>query len=63
MNKQLGPRASDKLSARYFVDISESIKAGISPDDIKVSTSSTGAKVSGLKPWDKDKTYTMWKLI
>ena len=56
MNKTAWPpRASDKLSARYFVDISESIKAGISPDDIKVSTSSTGAKVSGLKPWDKDK--------
>ena len=56
MNKTAWPpRASDKLSAKYFVDISETIKAGLTPDDIRVSASTPGVKVSGLKPWDKDK--------
>ncbi len=56
MNKTAWPpRASDKLSAKYFVDISESISAGLAPDDIRVSASTPGVKVSGLKPWDKDK--------
>ncbi len=49
-------RASSKLSCRYFVDISEAVKAGLKSDDITVSTSSSSpAKVSPLIPWDASK--------
>ncbi|TYQ15669.1 UNVERIFIED_CONTAM: endoglucanase Cel9W [Acetivibrio alkalicellulosi] len=48
------PRASDKLSARYFVDISEAIDAGLSVNDIKTSTSTARVKVSSLIPWDEE---------
>ena len=55
MNKTAWPpRASDKLSAKYFVDITESLNAGITVNDIRVATSTPGAKVSKLMPWDED---------
>ena len=47
-------RVGDKLSFRYFVDISEVIEAGYSADDITISTNyNSGAKVTGLYPWDE----------
>ncbi|OPZ90568.1 MAG: Endoglucanase 1 precursor [Firmicutes bacterium ADurb.Bin419] len=51
------PRLSDKLSYRYFVDISEVISAGYKASDITISASTTnGAKVSpGLIEWDASK--------
>ena len=46
-------RNGDKLSFRYFVDISEVIDAGYSVNDISTSTNyNAGAKVTGLHPWD-----------
>ena len=48
-------KVGDKLSFRYFVDISEVINAGYSVDDISISTNyNAGATVSGLHPWDVD---------
>ncbi len=51
------PRVSDKLSYRYFVDISEVINAGLKASDVTVSAStSNGGKVSpGLIEWDASK--------
>lgn len=47
-------RVGDKLSFRYFVDISEVIEAGYSADDITISTNyNSGAKVTGLYSWDE----------
>ncbi|ADL52438.1 glycoside hydrolase family 9 protein [Clostridium cellulovorans] len=48
-------RGSDKLSARYFMDITEEIKAGIKPSDFTAKASTSGVKLSGLIPWDVDK--------
>lgn len=46
-------RMGDKLSFRYFVDISEVVEAGYSASDIKITTNyNQGAKVSGLIPYD-----------
>ncbi|MDP4181084.1 MAG: glycoside hydrolase family 9 protein [Bacillota bacterium] len=49
-------RVSDKLSCRYFVDISEAVKAGLKPEDfvVKANTGSV-AKISNLIPWDAAK--------
>mgnify|MGYP000347917013 CR=1 FL=1 len=51
------PRASDTLSYRYFVDISEVIDAGYEASDVTVSASTTnGGKVSPeLIEWDASK--------
>ncbi|NLL04958.1 MAG: endoglucanase [Clostridiaceae bacterium] len=51
------PRASDTLSFRYFIDISEVIGAGFKASDITVSANSTnGGKVSPkLIEWDASK--------
>jgi endoglucanase len=56
INKSGWPaRGSDKLSAKYFVDISEAVAKGITLDQITVqSTTNGGAKVSQLLPWDPD---------
>lgn len=49
-------RVSDKLSCKYFVDITEGINAGLKPEDYKISISgTTTAKVTGLHPWDESK--------
>lgn len=50
-------RVSDKLSYRYFVDLSEVIKAGFNASDVKASGNTTnGGKVeSSLIPWDVSK--------
>jgi hypothetical protein len=46
-------KLGDKLSFRYFVDVSEIINAGYSINDIEISTNyNSGAKVTGLHPWD-----------
>lgn len=45
----------DKLSFRYFVDITEVVNAGYSVNDITINTNyNAGAKVTGLHPWDTD---------
>ncbi|WP_423738975.1 glycoside hydrolase family 9 protein [Clostridium cibarium] len=47
-------KVGDKLSFKYFIDISEIVKAGYKAEDIKVSTNyNQGAKVSNLIPWDE----------
>lgn len=50
-------RVTDKLSYRYFVDISDVIASGYSAKDMKVTAnySQHGAKVSSLQPWDEEK--------
>lgn len=50
-------RVGDKLSFKYFIDISEAIKAGYTAKDITLSTNynAAGAKVTGLIPWDETK--------
>lgn len=47
-------KVGDKLSFRYFIDISEVIEAGYDANDITISTNyNSGAKVTGLYPWDE----------
>lgn len=49
-------KVGDKLSFKYFVDISEIIKAGYNSKDVVVSTNyNQGANVSNLLPWDESK--------
>jgi Cellulose binding domain./Glycosyl hydrolase family 9./Domain of unknown function. len=49
-------RVGDRLSFRYFVDLTEVIEAGYGIDDIKISTNyNAGATVTGLYPWNADK--------
>lgn len=54
-NKTAWPaRGSDKLSYKYFVDISEGLEAGLTLKDFRVeSTTNAGSKVSQLLPWDE----------
>lgn len=48
-------RMGDKLSFKYFVDLSELYSAGYTAADVTVTTGyNQGAKVSALKPWDED---------
>lgn len=47
-------KVGDKLSFKYFIDISEIIKAGYTSKDITISTNyNQGAKVSNLIPWNE----------
>ncbi|MGN0143581.1 MAG: glycoside hydrolase family 9 protein [Clostridium sp.] len=47
-------KVGDKLSFKYFMDLSELYDQGYTVDDLKVSTNySNGAKVSDLIPWDE----------
>lgn len=58
MNNQSGwpARMGDKLSCKYFIDISEAVAAGYNASNFTVSTNyNNGAKVSGLKAWDAAK--------
>lgn len=49
-------KVGDKLSFKYFMDISEIVKAGFKAEDVTVSTNyNQGAKVSNLIPWNKEK--------
>src|SRR6185295_17566805 len=49
-------RLGNKLSFRYFVDLSEVIAAGHKPADIKVSTAYTqGSGISALTAWNPAK--------
>ena len=49
-------RMGDKLSFKYFVDISELINAGYTANDVTISTNyNSGAVVSKLIPWDSAK--------
>ena len=49
-------KVGDKLSFKYFVDISEIIKAGYTAKDVTISTNyNQGATVSNLIPWDEEK--------
>ncbi|AWB46889.1 endoglucanase [Paenibacillus sp. CAA11] len=49
-------RASDALSFRYFVDLSEAAAAGYGPEDITVTAGgyNQGAQISQLQPYDVD---------
>ncbi len=57
INKSAWPaRVGDKLSFKYFVDISEAIDAGYKASDLTVSTGYTqGGTASQLIPWDASK--------
>jgi hypothetical protein len=49
-------KVGDKLSFKYFIDISEIVKAGYRAQDVTVSANyNQGAKVSNLIPWDEEK--------
>jgi endoglucanase len=49
-------KVGDKLSTKYFIDISEAVKAGYTAKDITISTNyNNGAVVSNLIPWDESK--------
>ncbi|WP_201798215.1 glycoside hydrolase family 9 protein [Lachnotalea glycerini] len=57
LNNQSGwpAKMGDKLSFRYFVDITKAINAGYSVSDFKVTNNlNEGAVLSQLKPWDKE---------
>ncbi|CRZ35393.1 cellulose binding domain-containing protein [Herbinix hemicellulosilytica] len=46
-------RVGDKLSFRYFIDLTEVIEAGYGVNDITISTNyNSGAKVTGPHPWN-----------
>ena len=46
-------KVDQNLSYRYFIDISELVKAGYSASDVKINTNyNAGATVTGLIPWD-----------
>ncbi len=46
-------KVGDELSFKYFIDITEAVKAGYTADDLTVSTNyNAGATVSKLLPWD-----------
>jgi len=48
-------RMGDKLSFKYFVDITEGVNLGYSAADFTVKTNyNAGATVSNLLPWDED---------
>lgn len=56
LNNQSGwpARMGDKLSFKYFIDITEAYNAGYSAKDFTVNTNyNAGAKVSGLLPYDE----------
>lgn len=56
LNNQSGwpARVGDQLSFRYFLDLTEIIEAGYTPENITISTNyNAGAKVTGLYPWDE----------
>lgn len=49
-------KVGDKLSFKYFIDLSELYDAGYTVNDVKISTNyNDGAKMSELLPWDEDK--------
>ncbi|MFP4698115.1 MAG: glycoside hydrolase family 9 protein [Eubacteriales bacterium] len=56
-NKSAWPaRVGDKLSFRYFVDLTEIYENGYTASDISITSGySQGSKVSELKPWNEDK--------
>ncbi len=45
-------RIPNSLSARYFVDISEGIKAGLTPSDYAITARGAGKATGGLQEWD-----------
>ncbi|WP_010177229.1 glycoside hydrolase family 9 protein [Aquimarina agarilytica] len=45
-------RIPNSLSARYFVDITEGIDAGLSPDDYTITSRGAGKATGGLQEWD-----------
>ena len=46
-------KVDQNLSYRYFIDISELVKAGYSASDVTINTNyNAGATVTGLIPWD-----------
>ena len=46
-------KMGDKLSFKYFIDITELLNAGYSASDVSVNTNyNAGATVSNLIPWD-----------
>ena len=49
-------RVGDKISIRYFFDISELVEHGLSAKDLTVTCNyNQGAKVSAVKAWDEEK--------
>ncbi|UZO79858.1 glycoside hydrolase family 9 protein [Aquimarina sp. ERC-38] len=48
-------RVPGRLSARYFVDISEGIAAGLTPDDYEITARGNGKAVGGLQVWEPSK--------
>lgn len=49
-------KVGDKLSFKYFIDISEAINAGYKASDITITTNyNAGGKVSSLQAWDASK--------
>ncbi len=56
MNNQSGwpARMGDKLSFKYFIDITEAVNLGYSASNFTVTTNyNAGATVSQLQPWDE----------
>lgn len=48
-------RVGDKLSFKYFIDITEAVKLGYTKNNFTVTTNyNSGATVSSLLPWDED---------
>jgi len=48
-------RIGDKYSCKYFVDLTEAIKANVKPESIQiVQMTGSNGKVSGFLPWDEE---------
>ncbi|SHJ27469.1 glycoside hydrolase family 48 protein [Aquimarina spongiae] len=45
-------RVPNKLTARYFIDISEGVAAGLTPSDYEITARGAGNAVGGLQAWD-----------
>ena len=57
-------RAAEKVEFRYFIDLSEVIKAGGKASDIEITTNyMQSGKVDGLKTWDEAKNICYLSVI
>jgi endoglucanase len=52
------PRVSSKLSARYFIDITEVLASGLTVSNIYTKISSTDATISPIQQWNGNIYYT-----
>lgn len=47
-------RIPGSLTARYFIDITEGVAAGYTPDDYEITARGNGSATGGLQPWNPE---------